>query len=92
MEPDRRKKFEKLIQGLTSPEDIDEVSELLRRRWDQVVKRKATCFQPGDRVEWTDKGEPHRGEVVGCNVKTIDIEDDASGRVWRVTATALRRL
>ncbi|KXB07635.1 hypothetical protein AKJ51_00775 [candidate division MSBL1 archaeon SCGC-AAA382A20] len=92
MEPENQKKLKEIIWDLNSQEELDEVHNLVRQRWDHLVKQEVTSYKPSDRVKWLHKGRSHTGKVVKCNVKTVDVEEDNSDKIWRITPTNLERI
>ena len=89
------KNMRESIMSIDTLEELDELFELAKSRWGQLVSNMTNDFREGDRVWfWTSKNGPRRkihGEVIRVNQKTVSVQPDGSKRYWRVGPTLLHK-
>jgi hypothetical protein len=87
------------MREVDSFDDLKVINAALRDRWkelqrpiraemDDKIRRAASEFRIGQKVQFTHKGVPITGEVTKINSKTISVKTGAG--VWNVTPTLLR--
>jgi|688.fasta_scaffold171095_4 hypothetical protein len=73
-------------------EDIEEAWDILRKATVKLSQAATLSFQRGQKVLWDSrrKGETVHGIVKKVNQRTVTVEVQPGGAVWRVSADMLR--
>lgn len=74
---------------------LDELRDLNHQICETIKtkeKEVAYSFRYGDRVEWNGKLGHRFGSVIKVNRQTVQVKDDLTGTIWRVTASLLKKV
>lgn len=96
MNTDTRAAIAKLIYGLTDPEDLRSVNELVRVRFKEIQRREVYSWKLGEKVEF-DAGRRGTffGQIIKINPTKVKVRVSMGTKglpqVWNVSPSLLRK-
>jgi small-conductance mechanosensitive channel len=82
--------FARAVKDLTTVEDIQDASNILKNRLSEIERVLAVAFGVGDTVSFTARKVNHTGVIEKINAKSITV--NVSGRTWTVAPSYLTKV
>lgn len=82
------------IYKLESTDELRQIWDIVKVRFNELEKRQAMKFRRGENVEWDSHKRPGvviKGVIVSVNDKTLTVKAD-DGMQWRVAPSFCRKI